>query len=103
MWAILFGAVEFGLVYWGISALLGSGKKTKTTQHYTNFFGDRVHDVTYHDSGRRVKHVTGHNIFGGKVTTTYELEKGSKKCFRCQSMVAPDSNGAYHCCGRTFY
>ena len=104
MWgAIFFGAAELGLVYWGLNALLGSGRKTKTTRRYTNFLGNKVSDVTYHDSGRRLKHVTSRGFFGGQVTRTYEIEKGNKKCFRCRSMVSPDANGAYHCCGRTFY
>jgi hypothetical protein len=104
MWgAILFGAAELGLVAWCLNALFGGGEKIKTTRRYKSFFGNRVTDVTYHDTGRRVKHVTGRGFFGGKVTKTYEVQKGNKKCFRCRSMVAPDVKGAYHCCGRTFF
>lgn len=103
MWGILIGAAELGLLCWGANNLFGDGKNVKTTRRYKNVFGNRVADVKYHDSGRRVKHVTGRGIFGDKVTRSYEIKKGSKKCFRCGWTVARDGNGAYHCCGRTFY
>ncbi len=73
MWGAFFiGAAELGLLYWGLNALFGGSKKTKTTRRYTNVFGDRVTDIKYHDSGRRAKHVTSRGILGDKVTRTYK-------------------------------
>ena len=103
MWAaVLIGIAEVALVGWGLNALLGGGKPTRTTRRYKNVFGNWVTDVSYHDTGRRVKHVKGRSLFGDKVTRTYEVQKGKKKCFRCGTMVTPNSNGRYRCCGRSF-
>lgn len=79
MWGILIGTAELGLLLWGVNALFGGGKKTKTTRRYKNVFGDRVTDVKYHDSGRRAKHVTGRDFWGDKVTRSYEVSKSKKK------------------------
>ncbi|MBA2227515.1 hypothetical protein [Thermogemmata fonticola] len=54
-------------------------KKTKTVHTRKGWFGDRITDVTYHDTGRKVRYRTRPGIFGGKVTKAYELRKGKKK------------------------
>ncbi len=83
--------------------LFVGGKTIKTTRRYRGFFGQRTTEVEYHETGRRVKHTTRPAVFGGTITETQEVNKGSKKCFKYGASVSPGGDGRYNCCGRSFY
>ena len=79
------------------------GTKVSTARRKKDWLGRNVTVIKYHDSGRKLKKIPGRNLLLQRVTKTYEMRKGDKKCFRCGAMVSPDGDGAYSCCGRTFH
>lgn len=55
------------------------GQKTKTTYRHKGLFGEKITDVTYHDTGKKVRHVSRPGFFGGTVNKSYIMKPGKKR------------------------